>query len=301
MARLKALLVAAASAIALNGAAHAADLLPPPPVMQPMPPVAAADFGGWYLRGDVGTAINSRAPELQIAPNPLNGLPGSAFNAFYNPTISASALFDIGVGYQFNSWLRADVTEEYRGGATFQALEQLGVPSKKEQFADFYRGGLASWITMVNGYADIGTWYGITPYVGAGIGMAYNRLSGVTDTGFAYPGNGAGYPTGGYLSNGSETNFAWAVMTGLSFDVTQNLKLDLGYRYLDYGKIRTGNSHCFNGTGTGGGFSVGSCGGSSYVISSKDNLASNDFRLGLRWMLGPPAPPPPAMPVVTRY
>ena len=37
----------------------------------------------------------------------------------------------------------------------------------------------------------------------------------------------------------STTNFAWALMAGLDFNVTQNLKLELGYRYLNMGKI-----HC---------------------------------------------------------
>ena len=35
---------------------------------------------------------------------------------------------------------------------------------------------------MFNGYADLGTWSGVTPYVGAGVGFAYNKLSGFTDT-----------------------------------------------------------------------------------------------------------------------
>ena len=38
-------------------------------------------------------------------------------------------------------------------------------------------------------------------------------------------------------------------MAGLDFNVTQNLKLELGYRYLDYGKFKSGASNCFNGTG----------------------------------------------------
>ena len=53
------------------------------------------------------------------------------------------------------------------------------------QYADFYRGNIASYVTMFNGYADLGTWYGVTPYVGAGVGFAYNKLFGMTDTGFA--------------------------------------------------------------------------------------------------------------------
>ena len=178
----------------------------------------------------------------------------------------------------------------------------VGTNTSTQQYADFYRANLSSYIAMVNGYVDMGTWWGVTPYVGAGVGLAYNKLFGLTDTGYAYPGDGNYYPTGGYSDDGAKTNFAWALMTGLSFNVTQNLKLELGYRYLDYGKFTSGASHCLNGTGTGGGFSAGACGGSSYVVYSKNDLASNDFRIGLRWMIGEePAYPPPEAPLVRKY
>jgi opacity protein-like surface antigen len=307
MARSKAVVLAGgamlvASSLVAPNLALAADLLPPPPALEPAPPLASADFGGWYLRGDVGVGVNMSNPTIQISPDPLIGAPTDAFNSFYNSTVSASSLFDAGVGYQINNWLRVDVTGEYRGGSHFQVLEQVGVPSTNSQYADFYRGNLSSLVGLVNGYLDVGTWYGITPYVGAGVGVARNTLSGLTDVGFAYPGNGNGYPTGGYLDNSSKTNFAWALMAGLGFNVTQNLKLDLGYRYLNLGKFTSGTSHCFNGTGQGGGFSNANCGGSGYTLASTTNLASSDFRLGLRWMLGeaPPAYAPPA-PLVRKY
>ncbi|HLJ71867.1 MAG TPA: outer membrane beta-barrel protein [Roseiarcus sp.] len=299
MGSLKALLIAGGVALAATSVAKAADLLPPAPPVEPVAP--PMEFSGWYLRGDVGMALNMTTPKLTDTPNPLVGLPADAFNSFYNPTISGAGLFDIGVGYQFNSWLRFDVTGEYRGGSHFQALEQVGIPSTSTQFADFYRGSLSSYILMANGYVDLGTWYGVTPFVGAGIGWAQNHLDGVTDTGFAYIGPGAtGSPTGGFFDNGTTNNFAWALMAGLDFDVTQNLKLELGYRYLSYGTAKTGASHCFNGTGAGGGFSAGSCGGSAHYIST-DRLASSDFRLGLRWMISdvPTYAPPP--PIVTKY
>ena len=300
MGSLRALILASGAVLGMSSLAQAADLLPPPPAMEPPPPMAM-EFSGWYLRGDVGMALRTSSESLNINPNPLAGAPADAFNSFYNPTISAAGLFDVGVGYQVNNWLRFDATAEYRGGSQFQALEQVGIPSQTAQFADFYRGNLSSFIAMANAYVDIGTWYGITPFVGGGVGWAQNRLDGVTDTGFAYPGNGAGFPTGGYLNNGVSNNFAWALMAGLDFDVTQNLKLELGYRYLSYGTIKTGTSNCFNGTGANGGFSAANCGGSGYTISS-NRLASSDFRIGLRWLLSDTTlAPAPEGPLVRKY
>ena len=101
-------------------------------------------------------------------------------------------------------------------------------------------------------------------------------------------------PAGGYSDDGGKWNFAWGLMAGLTFDVTQNLKLDLGYRYLDYGKFVSGSSHCLTTIGFGG------CNAST-VLYSKNELASNDFRIGLRWMIGEAPPPPQPAPLVRKY
>jgi opacity protein-like surface antigen len=291
----KALFFAGGALLGLANVAHAADLLPPAPPVEPPVPIESS---GWYLRGDVGLAVDASNITMSVSPNPLVGLPADAFNSFYNPTISAAGLFDVGVGYQWNNWLRFDVTGEYRGGSEFQTLEQVGIPSTLTQNANWYRGNLSSIIVLANAYVDLGTWYGVTPFVGGGVGYARNTLSGVTDTGFNYPAGAAGFPTGGYLGNGSTDNFAWALMAGLDYDVTRNLKLEFSYRYLDYGKAKSGASSCFNGNATGGGFSVANCGGSGYTIET-NRLASNDFRLGLRWLINDT--PSYIPPIVTKY
>jgi opacity protein-like surface antigen len=85
---------------------------------------------------------------------------------------------------------------------------------------------------MLNGYVDLGTWNRITPYVGAGIGAAYVRTSGT------YSNN----PPGGqfdYSGDHSEWNFAWALMAGAEYAVTDRWSLDAGYQYRDLGKAKT--------------------------------------------------------------
>jgi opacity protein-like surface antigen len=297
MAKYRALIIAGGAFFALARSAGAADLLPPPPVLE-APPPAPMEFNGWYLRGDVGVGISANAPNLYNSPNPAAGAPNTYYSvvptqSFNNSTISASTTFDLGVGYQFNNWFRVDVTGEYRGGSNFQSLYELydfgNTGTGPTQLADFYRGDISSWVGLVNGYVDLGTWNCITPYVGAGVGVARNTLSGMTDQGEVTIGGFTG-PSGGYFSDGSKFNFAWAVMAGLDFDVTQNLKLELGYRYLDLGKYSSGGSNC-----------LGTCGGGvpNYVVS-KNDLAYNDFRIGLRWMIGEETPPPP-QPLVRKY
>jgi opacity protein-like surface antigen len=294
-------LVLAGVAAASCGWANAADLLPPAPSLPPLSPTEA-DFTGWYLRGDVGLGVNATRPELQTSPDQIvAGLAGgllssAASQAFNNTTLSPFGMVDFGLGYQFNSWFRIDGTLEYRGGARLQSLYTLtdlaspdfGGPA---QFSDFCRGDVSSFIGLINGYANIGTWYGISPFVGAGVGFADNNVSGFTDHGLGYANFGSLGSGGAYFANGSRTAFAWALMAGLDFIVTPNLKLEFSYRYLNHGSIKTGSSNCLAGA-SGGTFSNFQCiTGMTSSISSRNTLASNDFRLGLIYLLGEtPAP-----------
>jgi len=283
--------------------------------MEPPPPmISAPELGGWYLRGDVGVAANTTAPALFNTPNPLAGnyWGAGANQSFNNTNLSASTVFDLGVGYQFNRWFRSDVTFEYRGGGRLQTLYAINNPNfatsgtaTASQLLDAYRADTSSFIGMLNGYADLGTWYGLTPYVGAGVGFSNNYLTGMTDQGQITQGaNGATSSSGGFFSNGSKTNFAYALMAGVDFDVTQNLKMELGYRYLNYGKIGSGASNCANGNGQGNGFGNGNCGGGvANFVASSNRLASNDFRLGFRYMIGEAPAPAPVMsaPLIRKY
>jgi opacity protein-like surface antigen len=108
------------------GAAHAADYSPPqcydaafiasgraPYGAVPcyVPPPVVEEFSSWYLRGDIGFSNQSV---------------GSIWNRNYanydsdvniDRSFDAAPLFGIGIGYNFNDWLRFDLTGEYRGKA----------------------------------------------------------------------------------------------------------------------------------------------------------------------------------------
>ena len=181
---------------------------------------------------------------------------------------------DAGAGYQFDNWFRADATIEYRFGAGLHSRFAAARPASPAldgpaQYADFDRGDVASIVGLVNGYASPGAWYGLSPFLGAGVGFADNRTSGYTQQTLL---GVAGY------ANGSRVSFAWALMAGVDYDLTPNLKLELGYRYLGYGSITTGGSNC----------GVYCSAGVANTISSRNRLASSDFRLGLIYFIGAP-------------
>ena len=190
MAKSRALIIAGGALFALARSAGAADLLPPPPALEPPPPAEMA-FNGWYLRGDLGIGASVSTPAFLQTPDPIASAgvgyyDANATNGSHSNSLSAAGIFDIGVGYQFNSWFRADVTGEYRGGSRLQSMFLINDPTQPtvgniKQEADFYSGDFSSIVGLVNGYADLGTWSGVTPYVGAGVGFASNTLSGLRD------------------------------------------------------------------------------------------------------------------------
>jgi opacity protein-like surface antigen len=284
MGRSRALFTAAALVIGANTGAAAADLLPPAPMVAAPPP--AAEYGGWYLRGDGGVGIN-QVSHLRSTFDPTVVVPAPLFESY---SIGDSAFVGAGVGYQFNSWLRADVTGEYRTASNYRATQSytnrwnnLCGGAVGGRCHDLYNAQHRAAVFLANGYVDLGTWYGITPYVGGGVGFAVNFLENETDVG---PETG-GF---GYARNRTQTNFAWAAMAGLGYNVTQNLKLEVGYRYLDMGRITSNVIGC-----------PSNCAGERQSF----DLASHDIRLGFRYALGGPslAPmmAPPPGPLIRKY
>ena len=94
------------------------------------------------------------------------------------PTSTARGLFGLGVGYQFNNWLRVDVTGEYRG--------RLRLPRPRHHFGNgssrptITAAKKSEWLFLANAYVDLGTWWCVTPFVGAGIGASRINISGFT-------------------------------------------------------------------------------------------------------------------------
>ena len=87
---------------------------------------------------------------------------------------------------------------------------------------------------FVNAYYDINTNTVFTPYVGGGVGVAFINVkqSGV-DTFSTAPQN-----NNWASSERDVTNFAWNVGTGIAWNMNKNSTIDLGYRYVNLGKVK---------------------------------------------------------------
>ena len=105
----------------------------------------------------------------------------------------------------------------------------------------------------MNGYVDLGNWYGATPYIGAGVGGAglYSHGS------FTLPGATEATPVG----HKDQYNLAWAAMAGVAYHLSPHLMLDVGYRYLDLGRY------------------------SGRVTGEKTDLDAHEVRVGVRYQI----------------
>jgi opacity protein-like surface antigen len=131
--------------------------------------------------------------------------------------VSGDVEFDPGfavggaVGYRVQEWMRAELNLSYREAD----IDKLTGPGFVLEGA----GDAGAFAALANLYFDFTPREPVTPYVGVGIGVA---LIDVDSDGSANV----------LTINDDSTEFAWNVMAGAAWSVTDNVDLTLGYRYL---------------------------------------------------------------------
>jgi opacity protein-like surface antigen len=233
--KLRCRFAAAALTVLFTAAAQAADMpgeyLPPP---LPEKPAYEVVSSGWYIRGDVGGAWGAMGSVDSAAGyfDPVGNSLGSAVTA------------GIGVGIK-SRWLRTDVTLDYLSPMKYSG----SVLTAGDTTARFQATSL-----LFNGYFDLGTWRALTPYIGAGIGAAALRVSDYAST---------GAPPFSATGANNTINLAFAAMAGVAWNLSSNLAIDFGYRYLNAGDISTKSD--------------------AFGAMTFRNVAAHEARVGLRW------------------
>jgi opacity protein-like surface antigen len=236
-------LAVAGAALAMSGAiAGAADMPGYPPSSLPQReyrPGLIDLNSGWYLRGDIGAHWGLLTGAHWAAPHsdPIDSGLGSGMTG------------SLGVGIK-SSWLRTDFTIDYASPVNYQGtVATAGDTAAKIQATT----------ALFNGYLDLGTWHRVSPYIGAGAGVAYARVFDFAST--------AAPPFSGDASN-NQWKFAWAGMAGIAVAITHNLMMDVGYRYLNIGDLKTGSD--------------------AFGAVTFENVAAHEVRVGLRWSFDEP-------------
>ena len=251
---------------------------------EPILPPIESSGGGWYLRGDVGVGLEEMDGfNFDIT----NACCAGALDGYslIEKSMNDKAIVGAGLGYQWNDYLRFDLTGEYRGANNF-GFTLAGPTAAPNQEFNIYSATHSAAVGLLNAYYDIGDFWGVMPFIGAGAGFAYHNINNFHDV-------GAGDSVGGFgiAPPTSTTSFSWALHAGVDYEVNQNLKLEMSYRYLDEGNAGAGIVTCFN---------TVSCADIDYTVR---DISSHDMRVGMRWTFGE-APAPmhmPEPPVMRKY
>ena len=135
-----------------------------------------------------------------------------------------------------------------------------GLSSTTTSMTDAFHTDIKSYSLLFNGYYDLGNFRGFVPYVGAGIGVAYNVVDDVTALWLP-----------GAIEGDEKLSFAWQVSTGVGYQIRENMILDIGYRYLDLGDAESGRID--------GGYNIN-------PPVRFETLRSHEIKVGLRYHFG---------------
>lgn len=189
------------------------------PLVFAVPALAAdqADERGAYVRAEIGAAFTHDLGGGDWLDSTDTRLGGDLDNA---------ASFGIGAGYRFGHGVRADVIFNWRPSADYSSAvsDRFGNVGSSKADVSVLTG-------LVNVYYDIPTGGALRPFVGAGVGFAANRISDIS-----YTLNGRALDR---EQSETKTSFAWALTAGAAYAVTDKMLLDLAYRYVDVGDVKT--------------------------------------------------------------
>lgn len=240
----------------------------------PMPMSAPA--GPCYFRGDVGYSW-SQAPTVKWPVHNLDNTTVPATTTFVTDEVSNVSLD--------NTWLaEAGVGCSFGGSRGWRVEGMLGYHGKRDLIGepgyfevtnpgpvvDPYGGStdpmhssIKTYTAMINAYKDLGNFGGFVPYVGAGVGIAYNMMDGVYFTGNPNLTN--------TIHGKNDISLAWALMAGVGYQLSERTILDVGYRYINMGSAsseRHDNAGFVNPRVT------------------VDDIAAHEVKVGLRYHFG---------------
>jgi outer membrane protein OmpA-like peptidoglycan-associated protein len=217
---------------------------------------------GPYVGIGAGVNIPQVSHPIVVAPSPT--VPGTVQGAVSKFSFDTGYNITGALGYKSQSGLRGEAEFSFRRAG----IDNVDGAS--------WSGRQRVWSLMFNALYDINMGGGISPYVGAGIGVGRNYFRNVSDR---IPGDA--------VYNGHDTNFQWQLIGGVSVPVAPQVAVFADYRY-----IRLNNNE-FPGSIA-----------STRIVDHDDR--SHNVLLGVRIFFhkpeqqqaaAPPPPPPPPAPV----
>jgi opacity protein-like surface antigen len=271
--------------------------------VQPMPEIVRGSSGPCYFRADVGYSW-SRDPEITWPVNSdsivlqddgygnlkeVSRTSNFVTNQVSNTSRENGAFGEVGFGCGMQlgggsgRGLRGELMFGVRGDRDVQGepgnysidytvlappppVVPHGVPTPPVDVPvveDPLHTSIKSYTMMFNAYKDLGTYGNITPYVGAGIGAAYHQVKETYFTG--------NYNLVNKIEGHNDLSFAWSLMAGVGYQISDRAVIDLGYRYIDMGDASSGR--------------VDNAGFVNPRVDF-DDLTAHEIKIGLRYSFG---------------
>ncbi len=249
--------------------------------------VSTGGAGPCYFRADVGYSLssdpsiswpvnritNTYAPGTTQAQIDAGATPTATNTAYVGDAVTNTSMDNtwfgeggFGCGSGSNGF-RGELMFGIRGSRDIVGTPQLFTVtnnvSPPPNFIDPLHTSVKSYTAMFNLYRDLGNYGGFTPYIGAGIGASYNKLSQVYFTDNPNLTN--------KIAGNNDLSFAWALMAGVGYQMSQRAIIDFGYRYIDMGSIKSGR--------------VDNAGFVNPAVDVKD-IRAHEFKIGLRYHFG---------------
>ena len=208
---------AVAVTISYSAAANAADLVDP--VGDPVP--ASIEDTSFYIAARLGAGF---ADDTDFDLNAAAAVPTGIINGYDDWGISGAAAF----GFSYGNGFRAEIEL----GAAQYDVDSHTVTALAATLGGASAFGETTAVTgLINGYYDFDLG-GFKPYVTAGIGyghLDFDNHGIVVDAATAAA---SGLPVGNVTAmDDSGGGFAWQIGVGTSFEISEGLDLELGYRY----------------------------------------------------------------------
>ncbi len=185
--------------------------------------VASISDEGYYGAARI-MKVWQKADSMDTSSRPGIGqfVSGNDKENFYNGAIAA--------GYQYGNGWRTEAEYTFKKKTEYTSGSTAFPTSLNHHKTDAQR-------LMLNAYRDYEVYQGVSLYGTVGLGIAKVKSSG-------WQGN-----TSRQYGSNTDTNFAYSVGAGISYEPIDKLNFDLGYRYIDLGKIESGMNNFGNARG----------------------------------------------------
>lgn len=197
----------------------------------------------WKARGNADAAHNNQDGEITgtdsfgFNSSNANGVLGGALALGYDFHRTFAVPMRVELEYGIYSGASGSVDSHVDTSKLLNGVKGSAAVDASTNF-DIEIGNIQT--LMANLYWDFHNDSAFTPYIGAGIGMAFIQTKGSVFVNSTLAGAPAGnFSTGTNLGSKTNTNFAWQVGAGCSYDITETVALDLGYRFMGLGTAKT--------------------------------------------------------------